>query len=760
MASDISDRSREYYVKCGLVRLGASPQTRSWLDRWLEAAQVLAVRGTLLANHTVATCLEVDGRPVPDVADQTFWHRCVTCCGKLEGRVKAPCADPEIQRSYEELLSLHRFDPVVTDYMWPVVATIARSFMTSSMTMLKTQLHPEIKRHVRRVSTLWEHSGGAKLESKLVPKLVRHVLKRTFGSALVGRGGAFPDGCPEPLLASLEALADSWRLRYPHGTSAQQGLRSSREQKPSTPPEGEIPMEESCDGSYARDLLLWRRELQVARASHVVEMTALLGTGRERDALRAFRKNARAGLLLPLAACSMRHIALDYTTLKSLVAGIRSKDPSQTSESRKRKATLSEDPVGENDATREGGVRKRISKSSAAMANPAPTLTATKPTQEDASGTSKSMPRKRRKLTQEELSERIEDKSSLFDVAFPGLAHLLGAKRGLFRGHISTDGVACSLLLERATVERRKARKYVPGARPKPEGRDLEAARPPVLPDPRRHTLVGIDPGRRDKRALLARPQGADRCRGALLWRDPQVFHQAAPAGVWQERSQGRHPQGLCPIPRRRGASLGLLAEVSGQGLRPLWLEEAPAARASVPGRVDGGLQEQGHSSSSLSGPHAEGSILGWRLPPSLCHGKRRLPQAAPHRLRRRLDRFDRFRLRPGAAGAAEAASEARAPKAHRLRTMHKALVTVIHEFRTSVMCHRCHGLLEKCFHRGAARTTARPIHGIMSCPRCLNRSGARQFWHRDVNAARNIFAIYLSLAVSGQRPSYLRRAE
>ena len=100
------------------------------------------------------------------------------------------------------------------------------------------------------------------------------------------------------------------------------------------------------------------------------------------------------------------------------------------------------------------------------------------------------------------------------------------------------------------------------------------------------------------------------------------------------------------------------------------------------------------------------------------------------------------------------------APQARRLRTMHKALVTVIHEFRTSVMCHRCHGLLEKCFHRGAARTTARPIHGIMSCPRCLNRSGARQFWHRDVNAARNIFAIYLSLAVSGQRPSYLRRAE
>ena len=31
----------------------------------------------------------------------------------------------------------------------------------------------------------------------------------------------------------------------------------------------------------------------------------------------------------------------------------------------------------------------------------------------------------------------------------------------------------------------------------------------------------------------------------------------------------------------------------------------------------------------------------------------------------------------------------------HRLQTMHKAFVTIIHEFRTSVMCHECHGPLE-----------------------------------------------------------------
>ena len=57
---------------------------------------------------------------------------------------------------------------------------------------------------------------------------------------------------------------------------------------------------------HAKDLLLWRKEMLAERATHVVEMTRLLGTGKERDALRVFGKHARTGLLLPLATCSMR----------------------------------------------------------------------------------------------------------------------------------------------------------------------------------------------------------------------------------------------------------------------------------------------------------------------------------------------------------------------------------------------------------------------------------------------------------------------
>ena len=79
---------------------------------------------------------------------------------------------------------------------------------------------------------------------------------------------------------------------------------------------------------------------------------------------------------------------------------------------------------------------------------------------------------------------------------------------------------------------------------------------------------------------------------------------------------------------------------------------------------------------------------------------------------------------------------------------------------QSSLMCHGCHAELEKCFHRGVDRMKAWPIHGIMSCAVCRTASGTKQFMHRDVNAAKNMVAVYLSLATAGARPKYLRRGE
>jgi hypothetical protein len=90
-----------------------------------------------------------------------------------------------------------------------------------------------------------------------------------------------------------------------------------------------------------------------------------------------------------------------------------------------------------------------------------------------------------------------------------------------------------------------------------------------------------------------------------------------------------------------------------------------------------------------------------------------------------------------------------------RLELIHGARVTLISEFYTSKMCHRCEGELQKCYHRDR-RPDARAIHGILSCSNCRTEKDCRQFWHRDVNACRNMIRIYLTLASERKRPGYL----
>ena len=52
----------------------------------------------------------------------------------------------------------------------------------------------------------------------------------------------------------------------------------------------------------------------------------------------------------------------------------------------------------------------------------------------------------------------------------------------------------------------------------------------------------------------------------------------------------------------------------------------------------------------------------------------------------------------------------------------------------------------------GNDQYTERP-HGLRRCTRCQTEKGATLFCHRDFNAARNIFDIYLELASGQGRP-------
>ena len=140
------------------------------------------------------------------------------------------------------------------------------------------------------------------------------------------------------------------------------------------------------------------------------------------------------------------------------------------------------------------------------------------------------------------------------------------------------------------------------------------------------------------------------------------------------------------------------------------------------------------------------------------------------------------------AFGAANACSTrfgyAPAPQArlrHRLAAFHGARVTLIDEFRTSRVCSCCHQLLEETHKspgaaaksqaqraagaRARARTGAEAearlttrVYGVLRCRACQEQLGKPLFWHRDVNAARNILSVYMSLASEGRRPAAFAR--
>ena len=126
----------------------------------------------------------------------------------------------------------------------------------------------------------------------------------------------------------------------------------------------------------------------------------------------------------------------------------------------------------------------------------------------------------------------------------------------------------------------------------------------------------------------------------------------------------------------------------------------------------------------------------------------------------------------------------------HRLAKVHGAQVTLIDEFRTSRVCSCCGELLDHVHRRPEAIVASRAqrdaallkkrvarglppraaaaappqrlftaVHGVLRCRNCQRtRTGKPLFWHRDENAGRNIMAVYLSLANTGERPAPLTR--
>lgn len=121
-----------------------------------------------------------------------------------------------------------------------------------------------------------------------------------------------------------------------------------------------------------------------------------------------------------------------------------------------------------------------------------------------------------------------------------------------------------------------------------------------------------------------------------------------------------------------------------------------------------------------------------------------------------------------------------------RLSLVHGARVTLIQEYNTSRCCSICHADLEsvtvtmrkwldaeKKWKRQPSRKVKKiqklrlveervELHALKKCTSdtCRRQNQRTRVLHRDDNAARNMIAVYKSLAKHGRRPKYLSRPE
>jgi hypothetical protein len=368
----------------------------------------------------------------------------------------------------------------------------------------------------------------------------------------------------------------------------------------------------------------------------------------------------------------------------------------------------------------------------------------------------KESPKKRQKLQGEELQKKMDLNKSLFSWAFPNVEQVKPKEK--FKSYVRTDGVACSIIYERKVAKPVKSDQSVLCPT---EGRDLESPKPPIMPQSKQR-LIGIDPGRRDMIVAVEHNSGAvlkmstrqhvyeaGRSKAKAITMNT-LRYEVLSSGESLKKTLSRTPPSKEIESSRWSCYLRFIL--------PLLDVRAKAYRRRAIRRVR--FENYMKRDKSLD-------ILCNRLC-SLGRGPRKLPA---------LIAFgDGSHCSTGFGHPPAPLGRFR----KRLEQIHNARVTLIQEAYTSQKCSRCHSQLEapKCHQAPIKRRTTRhapctliaqgdgkiagelsrtspkEIHGVRVCRNCKGKDCHPLFLHRDVNAAKNMNCIYLSLAENRTRPS------
>ena len=312
----------EYTVKCSLARLGATPEVRRQIDIHVARHHTLALRGSHVASHTALRMLRAGATPA--ITEQNWWNRCFNSCGTLKGRRNMCTKDPEIERSIQELFGTAT--PVDSDRSWPFVNELSKQTVTMVQNMLASNFHAQLGKAFRREVIIYEFFSGVTVDKKIRWKLLRHFERYVTGHMIPA---PIPAGVPLALRAQLHSLAVGWKQRFGatvcptaggpcFGTPVCPTAEFIYNQKPLS--NSRAIRERSS--RYLEGIFEWMFVMQEHRLACLQSLEARIPSGDVRTARSIFGKYAKALALLPMAAFSMPHMAISQDNgLTSLYRG-------------------------------------------------------------------------------------------------------------------------------------------------------------------------------------------------------------------------------------------------------------------------------------------------------------------------------------------------------------------------------------------------------------------------------------------------------
>ena len=538
------------------------------------------------------------------------------------------------------------------------------------------------------------------------------------------------------------------------------------------------------------------------------------------DTKKAFWNSCKAGLLLPLCGYDVKSIRLDARGLQSLLSIVKAEEKvrnSLTTTEKKRVFPSANIRVPKRRKCREiTALEEEIVEAVSNKEDIEDGIDAeddeeVKPDGDASSsrGAPKAKP-KRRVPSAEESAEAALKQRALFVKTFPGLKTLL-SRAGSGKGDnlldqlgasLCTNGICASVFLRIPKPDVVKSDSVdADDFFKRRKDYDLNSKCPPQKLRPGER-MVSIDPGRRDM--IVAYEEGSKkRLVVSTAHHIRKSWRSATAACTLREQRKvlltecdfqryvGRlddEKKARALIRRERGTPLDMAEYLSKCPTRDCdaasWSTYLDYVWPVIPERLEAFRNKSIRRAKFKSYSRIDKSL------DEIC--KKICQLGAPEsELTRQIHHRDRRNQRTfcgenvlvafgNGSGTSTGFGYAPAPQArlrHRLETVHKCRVTLIHEFCTSKLCSSCGNQMvyvgEKTMAEHIATlaqkdmnvnvgVTKRPIHGVLKCLEC-NISGAqsnfgpRKHWHRDVNAAINVGKIYTCLAENGNRPDYLK---